>query len=404
MASIRAIILVVSELLLPSSAKATVFFRDDLTDYDHGSFRAFLSYEAKHRLEIHFLVERRLGFLREDKKMDVSFFHIFGALCYPTNNNDELGKLDAKVDIGPGLQCITPATSSSRLVPNTVSLQPSIPPNRDDWDPLFQPMFDEYFNPPTIAASLVLVAAAVRAADLVDSLVLTLIDQDAPSSSTPLAQEQEKSANISQGAVRIFVANSAHKNMKIFQMDVKAAFLNGELKEEVYVSQPEGFVDQDNPSRVYKLKNALYGLKQAPQKSNLDEDLQGIQINATLYRGIIGSLMYLTSSRPNLIHAVYLCARYQAKPNEKHLQTVKRIFRYLKGTINKVLWYSKDTSMSLIAYADADYARCQYTRRSTSRSARFLGDKLVRYSSKKQKCTAISSTEAEYIALSRCCA
>ncbi|GJT36761.1 copia protein [Tanacetum coccineum] len=192
-------------------------------------------------------------------------------------------------------------------------------------------------------------------------------------------------------AIHIFIANAAHKNMTIYQMDVKIAFLNGELKEEVYVSQPEGFVDKDNPSHVYKLKKVLYSLKQAPrvwydmlssflisqhfskgavdptlfigklatsyycpegifinqskyafeiikkygmlttdsvgtplvEKSKLVEDLQGTQVDATLYRGMIGSLMYLTSSRPGLIHAVCLCARYQAKPSEKHLQARK---------------------------------------------------------------------------------
>ncbi|GKB87403.1 retrovirus-related pol polyprotein from transposon TNT 1-94 [Tanacetum coccineum] len=107
-------------------------------------------------------------------------------------------------------------------------------------------------------------------------------------------------------------------------------------------------------------------------------------VDATLYRGMIGSLMYLTSSRRDLIYAVCLCARYQAKPTEKHLQAVKRIFQYLKGTINMGLWYSKDTDMSLTAYADADHAGCQDTRRSTLGSAQFL--------------------EAEYIALSGCCA
>ncbi|GJV33186.1 hypothetical protein Tco_1393586 [Tanacetum coccineum] len=115
------------------------------------------------------------------------------------------------------------------------------------------------------------------------------------------------------------------------------------------------------------------------EKSKLDEDLQGKQVDATLYRGMIGSLMYLTSSRPDLIYTVYLCARYQAKPTEKHLQAVKWIFRYLKRTINMGLWYSKDTDISLTTYADADHAGCQDTRRSTPGSAQFLGDKLLTY-------------------------
>nr|GFB68136.1 retrovirus-related Pol polyprotein from transposon TNT 1-94 [Tanacetum cinerariifolium] len=137
------------------------------------------------------------------------------------------------------------------------------------------------------------------------------------------------------------------------------------------------------------------------EKSKLDEDLQGKPVDATLYRSMTISLMYLTSSRPDLTYTVCLCARYQAKPTKKHLNAVKRIFRYLKGNINMGIWYSKDTGMSLTAYADADADQtgCQDTRHSTSGSAQFLGDKLVSWSSKKQKCTAISSTEAEYIAL-----
>ncbi|GKE96109.1 hypothetical protein Tco_1580964, partial [Tanacetum coccineum] len=100
---------------------------------------------------------------------------------------------------GPELHSMTPATSSSGLIPNPVSQQPCIPPPRDDWDRLFQPMFDEYFTPPSIAISLVQEAAAPRAVVLDDSLVSTSIDQDTPSSSTPSTQQQEPSPNISQG-------------------------------------------------------------------------------------------------------------------------------------------------------------------------------------------------------------
>ncbi|GKD50591.1 retrovirus-related pol polyprotein from transposon TNT 1-94 [Tanacetum coccineum] len=179
--------------------------------------------------------------LMQDKKPDLSFFHVFDALCYPTNDNDDLGKLDAKADIGifvyaaakkafriyikrtqkiieiihvafdelttiaseqfsseVGLQYMTPATSSSGLFPNPVSQQPCTLPLRDDWDHLFQLMFDEYFTPPSIAVSPVQEAAASRAMVLADSPMLTFIGQDAPSSSTPSTQEQEQSPNISQ--------------------------------------------------------------------------------------------------------------------------------------------------------------------------------------------------------------
>ncbi|GKC14231.1 retrovirus-related pol polyprotein from transposon TNT 1-94 [Tanacetum coccineum] len=270
-------------------------------------------------------------FYENDKKPYLSFFHVFAALCYPTNDNDndDMGKLNAKADIGifvgyaPAKKFRTWAlfydsyNIQFRTRSKPCSQQPCIPPPRDDCDRLFQSMFDEYFTPPPIAVTLVQKVAAPRAMVLVDSPVSTSINQDAPSSSTPPTQEKEQSPNVSQDkvlliklkwiykvktdefggvlknkarlvaqgfrqeerinfeesfapvdrieAIHIFVANAPHKNMTIYQMDVKTTFLNGELKEEVYVSQLEGFVDQDNPSHVYKLKKALYGLKQAPR-------------------------------------------------------------------------------------------------------------------------------------------
>ncbi|GKF18403.1 retrovirus-related pol polyprotein from transposon TNT 1-94, partial [Tanacetum coccineum] len=303
-------------------------------------------------------------------------------------------------------------------------------------------------------------------------------------------------------------------------MDVKTAFLNGILREEVYVSQPDGFVDPDNLNHVYKLKKALYGLKKAPcawydllsafllsqkftkgtvdstlfvrregkdillvqiyfddiifaftkpdlcetfskimclkfqmsmmgklsfflglqisqslrgiflnqskytqesikkygmetcepadtpmvEKSKLNEDPQGKAFDPTRYRGMIGTLMYLTASRPDLVFVVCIYAQYQAKPTKKHLHAVKRIFRYPRGTHNMGLWYPKDSCIALTSFTDVDHAGCQDTRKSTSRSMQILGDRLVSCSSKKQKSTAISCTEAEYIALSGCCA
>ncbi|GJX40266.1 retrovirus-related pol polyprotein from transposon TNT 1-94 [Tanacetum coccineum] len=134
--------------------------------------------------------------------------------------------------------------------------------------------------------------------------------------------------------------------------------------------------------------------------TKLDEDLSGTLVDQTKYHSMIGSLVYLTANRPDLIFAVCMCARYQSRPTKKHLEAVKRVFRYLQGTINMGLWYPKDTAMALTAYADADHAGCQDTRRSTSGSAQFLGDKLVSWSSKKQTSTSISSIEAEYIVMS----
>ncbi|GJV35278.1 hypothetical protein Tco_1407755 [Tanacetum coccineum] len=109
----------------------------------------------------------------------------------------------------------------------------------------------------------------------------------------------------------------------------------------------------------------------------LDEDPLGIPVDQTRFRSMVGSLMYLTASRPNLVFDVCMCARYQPSPTKKHIEALKRVFWYLKGTMNWGLWYPKDTAIALTAFADAEHAGCQDTRRSTSGSAQFLGDKLV---------------------------
>ncbi|GKF36992.1 retrovirus-related pol polyprotein from transposon TNT 1-94, partial [Tanacetum coccineum] len=259
-------------------------------------------------------------------------------------------------------------------------------------------------------------------------------------------------------------------NMVVYQMDVKTAFLNGNLREDVYVSQPNSFMDLDNPNHVYKLKKQaprtwyymlssflisqyfskgsvdptvfirkegkeLLLISQSPkgifinqtkyaieslkkysfdscdpmdtpmvEKSKLDEDKEGNVVDLSHYSGMICTLLYLTASRPDLQFSICMYARYQARPTKKHLNAVKRIFRYLKGTVHRGLWYPKDSSFALTAFANADHAGCQDTRRSTSGSIQLLGDRLVSWSSKRQKSDAISSTEAEYIALSGCCA
>nr|GEV47147.1 hypothetical protein [Tanacetum cinerariifolium] len=176
-------------------------------------------------------------------------------------------------------------------------------------------------------------------------------------------------------AVQIFIAYAVHKSFPIYQMDVKTAFLNGPLKKEVYVAQPDGFVDPDHPEKAKYALEILHkhGMDKEQRietpmatKPKLDADLSGNPVDQTDYDSKIGSLMYLTSSRPDIVQA--------------------------------------GSSFGLTAFLDADHARCIDTCKSTSRGIQFLGDKLVSWMSKKQGCTAISSAEAEYVALSASCA
>ncbi|GJX34409.1 hypothetical protein Tco_0245966 [Tanacetum coccineum] len=129
----------------------------------------------------------------------------------------------------------------------------------------------------------------------------------------------------------------------------------------------------------------------------LDADLQGTPTDQTTYRRMIGGLMYLTASRPDIAFATFVCACYQARPTVKHLKEVKRIFRYLIQCYNMGLWYPKASGFELIAYSDADHAGCKD-------DCKFLGEKLVSWSSKNQDCTAMSTAEAEYVSVSACCA
>ncbi|GKA50597.1 putative ribonuclease H-like domain-containing protein, partial [Tanacetum coccineum] len=320
-------------------------------------------------------------------------------------------------------------------------------------------------------------------------------------------------------AIRLFLAFALFMGIIVYQMDVKSAFLYGTIDEEVYVSQPPGFVDPDHPKRVYKVVKALYGLHQAPrawyatlstflekhgysrgtidktlfikkdkkdimlvqvyvddiifgstrkswcddfealmkgrfQMSSMGElsfflglqvkqktdgifisqdkyvaemltkfDLASVKIAITpmetkvaltkdeeaadvdvhLYRSMIGSLMYLTASRPDIMFAVCACSRFQVTPKTLHLHAVKRILKYLKGKPNLGLWYPRESSFDLEAYSDSDYAGATLDRKSTIGGCQFLGRRLISWQCKKQTIVATSTTEAEYVADASCC-
>nr|GEX32057.1 ribonuclease H-like domain-containing protein [Tanacetum cinerariifolium] len=172
-------------------------------------------------------------------------------------------------------------------------------------------------------------------------------------------------------AIKIFLAYAAHKSFSVFQMDVKNAFLHGSLKKTCTID-PTLFIRRFHDDILvsnYVLEILKkYGMKSCDPvgtpmeiKDKLDLDQNRTQVDATKYRSIIGALMYLTSSRPDIVHATYLYARYQAKPTEKHLKEVKRIFCYLQGTVNTGLWYTKDSGFELTEFSDADYAGCKDT-------------------------------------------
>ena len=141
-----------------------------------------------------------------------------------------------------------------------------------------------------------------------------------------------------------------------------------------------------------------------PTNGHLDLDEGGKSVDQTLYRSMIGSLLYLTASRPDIMFSVCMCARFQANTKESHISAVKRILRYLKHMPSIGLWYPKGASFTLLGYSDSDFAGCRVDRKSTSGGCHLLGRSLVSWSSKKQNSVALSTAEAEYIAAGACCA
>ncbi|GJX48719.1 retrovirus-related pol polyprotein from transposon TNT 1-94 [Tanacetum coccineum] len=360
-------------------------------------------------------------------KPDLSYLHVFGALCYLTNDGEDLCKLKPKADIGifvgyaptkkafriynkrtrmiietihvdfdeltamaykqfssgPEPKLLTPRTISSGLVQNIPSSTPYVPPTKNDWEILFQPMFEEYLNPPPCVDLQVLAVIAPEPAVSTGTPSSTIIDQDVPSTSTSQTNQETPSLVISLGVKEadhdIEVAHMDNNPYVDFPIpepsseESSSQSYKGALTESDWIEAMQEELNEfkrlevwelvPRPDRVmiitlkwiYKVK--LDELRETcnpvdtpmVEKSKLDEDPQGKVIDPTRYRGMIGTLMYLTSN--------------------------------------------------------ADHAGCQETKKSMSTSMQLLGDRLVRWSSKKQKSTTISSTEAEYIAfvIALCC-
>nr|GEV57551.1 retrovirus-related Pol polyprotein from transposon TNT 1-94 [Tanacetum cinerariifolium] len=327
---------------------------------------------TQNRSIIHRRFNKRPYELINGRKLDISFLHVFGALCYPKNDREDIGKLGAK-----GLDLT--------YAPSTIATQQ---PTEGELDLLFEAMYDDYIGgQPSAAIRTVLAAQAHQVLSTIESNNVKEAMPD-PAWIESMQEEllqfkrlmygfiQNKSCLVVRGyrqekgidfkesfapvarmeAIRIFLAYAAHKSFTIFQMDVKTAFLHSTLKEDVYMCQPEGSID---PTLFIR---------------RFDNDILVVQVYVDDI--IFGS----THPRPDIVHATFLCARYQAKPTKKHLKEVKRIFRYLWGTVNTGLWYTKDST----EFSDADYAGCKDTFKSTSGGAQFLGEKLVSWSSKKQ--------------------
>nr|GEY58320.1 uncharacterized mitochondrial protein AtMg00810-like [Tanacetum cinerariifolium] len=316
---------------------------------------------------------------------------------------------------------------STGLVPNLVSATPYEPPTNKDIEILFQPMFDEYLEPPRIERPVSPAQAVQALINSVGTPSSTTIDQDAPSlsissSSLDLQSYQGVTADLLSWKTimlpPLIIIPSFIKNMTIYQMDVKTTFLNDELKEEVYVSHPKGFVDPDHLTHVYRLKKALHGLKQALRawydtlsRFLLDNKFSKGVVDPTLFTRKTGKHILLVqiyvddiifaSTDPKAcdIFSDEMCSKFQMS-----MMGQMSFFLGLEPAdpaLSSLFACVLDTAMALTAYADAAHAGCQDTRRSTSRSE-FLGDKLASWSSKKQKSIAISTTEAEYIAMFRC--
>ncbi|GJU37838.1 putative ribonuclease H-like domain-containing protein [Tanacetum coccineum] len=217
-------------------------------------------------------------------------------------------------------------------------------------------------------------------------------------------------------AIRIFLAFASYMGFVVYHMDVKSAFLYGIIDEEVYVSQPPGFIDPKFLKKVYRVVKALYGLHQAPRAWYAT--LSTFLLKNGYRRETIDKTLFIKKDKNDIITPIEThkplvkdekavdvdvhLYRFQVTPKTSHLYAVKRIFRYLKGKPKLGLWYPRESSFDLVAYSDSDYGGANLDRKSTIGGCQFLGHRLISWQCKKQTIVATSTTEVEYAAAANC--
>nr|GEY74120.1 uncharacterized mitochondrial protein AtMg00810-like [Tanacetum cinerariifolium] len=208
-------------------------------------------------------------------------------------------------------------------------------------------------------------------------------------------------------AIRLFLSYASFMGFIVYQMDVKSAFLYGTIKEEVKQKDDGIFISQDKYVANILKKFNFTTVKTASTLMELNKalikDAEAEDVDVHLYRSMIGSLIYLTASRPDIMFAVCACARFQVTPKTSYLYFVKRIFRYLKGQPKLGLWYPRDSPFNLEAFSDSDYTGASLDRKSTTGGCPFLRKRLISWQYKKQTIVANSITEAEYVTAANCC-
>nr|GEW46235.1 ribonuclease H-like domain-containing protein [Tanacetum cinerariifolium] len=384
-----------------------------------------IAFFTQNRLIIHKRFNKTPYELINKRKPNIKFFHVFRCRCYLLSDYDDVGNLKAKRDIGvfigyskdsAAFRVYNKRTQKihesvyvnfdeiSKMASKQFSLEPgssnlnetrkfSNPTvsqveetSKKDLEDLFQKFYDEYFNASKLKKSLTTNVETSNSEGEVFREVSESFQRESSSSSL----NDDVLEDLFQDFYDEYFDSS--KVMKCSTTNVETS-INEEVFHEIL-----------DILKRFEMENCDTVPTLMAEQAKLKLDLVGKPLDHTVYRSTIGSLMYLTSSRPDIMFATCMCARYQASPNEHHVSAIKRIFCYLKGTINLDLWYPKDSGFDLIAYSDADHAGCHLDRKSTSGGVQFLGNKMVCWSSKKQNYVSISTVESEYVAVSSCCA